>query len=324
MKSSSAFSKASDEPPRLACMASAVTLLLRLPVNLPPASRSPVTETAASNACPEADCDGGKMTVLVLARIPNNSFAAAQREALKYSKIRSRFSSRTTTSVIGFVARARLLANQEGAGMFGGVLSTAERRVSRSGSNPVRAARKIICAAPEWPSRTSETPRSTSVGVPRPAASRAAPSTARRCTGTSKPTASAIPPRTAHAQNQDHRFIASPFLQTPTLRATSVSSRVKSIGNAPKHRMSRNPKLEIRSPNEIRSPKRRSGSYLLFGLRVSDFFRISTFEFRIYRIRSASQLLRGFARWFGNPKVEGQNAGLAPARAIAYKQGEPN
>ena len=44
----------------------------------------------------------------------------------------------------------------------------------------------------------------------------------------------------------------------------------------------RNPKSEIRNPKEIRSPKSEQSGAQSFGFRISDFFRVSGFGFRIY------------------------------------------
>ncbi len=193
-------------------------------VKCPLSTRRPQAETAASKAWPEADDDGGRSTVLVRERLRINSSTADDDEWLKAASAASRFCCRTMKSVKGS-APAFDAGALPGKRFFTCVsaphVNAAEfcrawpaiiwSSRSQPGNASNRAACTSIWAVPNFCSPASVFPSSSSAGPVRPALARMPASTARKCTGTSRPQASSANPRTAQNKKHSHRiFMISP------------------------------------------------------------------------------------------------------------------
>src|ERR1039458_4360858 len=135
IRSISICSNGSELLPRLAAEASWNTLSLKPVVKCPPSNRSPQTDSAVSKAWPEADCDGGKRTVLFSARHRSNSCTAGRGEPCKSSSINPRFSCRTTNSVNGSGPD------------FGSLASLSKRRSKRRSLSPPQTSQSGCCRA---------------------------------------------------------------------------------------------------------------------------------------------------------------------------------
>jgi len=220
MKSISTSSSGSELPPPLAVAASELIAPLKPADKCPPSSNRPHSETAVSNAWPDADDDGGKSTVPFSARQRSNSCTTGTGELCRYASAASRFSGRTRKSVAGPASVAGALKSFSSrassphisaAGCCNAWFVTLSARRSQP-ATPARCAPcASSCAAPSRPSAASAWPCSSKAGPFLPALAMTLASTARKCMGTSRPPTSITKPRTTKRQTHGQRFLMFSF-----------------------------------------------------------------------------------------------------------------